>query len=107
MTNRVIAMSGMYDVERWLGGYRDDNTYFNCPCLYIPNEYDAGRLKALRRLDIIMAVGRDDPNIGNNRWFSGALWGKGIGNALREWDGWAHDWPWWKNMIGRYVGGHD
>jgi esterase/lipase superfamily enzyme len=54
-----------------------------------------------------MAVGRDDPNIGNNRWFSGALWGKGIGNALREWDGWAHDWPYWHKMIQLYVGGHD
>lgn len=106
-TNRVIAMSGLYDIERWLGGYRDDNTYYNCPCLYIPNEYDENRLNALRQLDIIMAVGRDDPNIDNNRWLSGALWGKGIGNALREWDGWAHDWPWWQQMIQLYIGGHD
>jgi len=105
--NRVIAMSGLYDIERWLGGYRDDNTYYNCPCLYIPNEFDERRLSALRQLDIVMAVGREDPNIENNRWLSGALWGKGIGNALREWDGWAHDWPWWKQMIHLYVGGHD
>ena len=73
----------------------------------MPNEYDEGRLKLLRRLDIILAAGRDDPNIGNNRWFSGMLWDKGIGNALREWDGWAHDWPWWREMIRLYVGGHD
>ena len=105
--NRVIAMSGLYDIERWLGGYRDDNSYYNCPCLYIPNEYDEYRLNKLRQLDIIMAVGRDDPNIENNRWLSGALWGKGIGNALREWDGWAHDWPWWQQMIKLYIGGHD
>jgi len=106
-TNRVIAMSGLYDIERWLGGYRDDNTYYNCPCLYIPNEDDPGRLDLLRQLDIIMAVGRDDSNIGHNRWFSDALWAKGIGNALREWDGWAHDWPWWQEMIQLYIGGHD
>ena len=107
ITNRVIAMSGLYDIERWLGGYRDDNTYYNCPCLYIPNESDENRLKQLRQLDIIMAIGRDDSNIGNNRWLSAALWGKGIGNALREWDGWAHDWPWWHKMIQLYIGGHD
>ena len=105
--NRVIAMSGLYDVERWVGDYRDDNIYYNCPCLYIPNESDEGRLALLRKLDIIIAVGRDDSNIGNNRWFSSALWGKGIGNALREWDGWAHDWPWWLRMIQLYIGGHD
>ena len=43
----------------------------------------------------------------NNREFSGVLWNKGIGNALREWDGWSHDWPYWENMIRAYVGGHD
>ena len=107
ITNRVIAMSGLYDIERWAGDYRDDNLYYNCPCLYIPNESDEGRLKRLRQLDIIMAIGREDSNIENNRWLSGALWGKGIGNALREWDGWAHDWPWWLKMIQLYIGGHD
>lgn len=107
VTNRVIAMSGLYDIERWAGGYRDDNLYYNCPCLYIPNESDEARLSLLRRLDIIMAIGREDPNIENNRWLSGALWGKGIGNALREWDGWAHDWPFWHKMIQLYIGGHD
>jgi esterase/lipase superfamily enzyme len=107
LTGRVIAMSGMFNVERWLGGYRDENVYYNCPCLYLPNESDEGRLTLLRRLDIILAAGREDPNIDNNRWFSSQLWGKGIGNALREWDGWAHDWPWWREMIRRYIGGHD
>jgi esterase/lipase superfamily enzyme len=107
IANRIIAMSGLYDIERWAGDYRDDNLYYNCPCLYIPNESDEGRLNLLRQLDIIMAIGRDDSNIENNRWLSGTLWGKGIGNALREWDGWAHDWPWWKQMIQLYIGGHD
>jgi esterase/lipase superfamily enzyme len=107
ITNRVIAMSGLYNIERWAGDYRDDNLYYNCPCLYIPNESDEGRLNLLRQLDIIMAIGREDSNIANNRWLSGALWGKGIGNALREWDGWAHDWPWWLRMIQLYIGGHD
>ena len=46
-------------------------------------------------------------SIHNNREFSGVLWQKGIGNALREWDGWSHDWPYWENMIRAYVGGHD
>jgi esterase/lipase superfamily enzyme len=105
ISNRAIAMSGMFNVERWLGNYRDDNVYNHCPCLYIPNENDPGRLEQLRRLDIILAAGRDDPNIENNRWFSEALWSKGIWNALRIWDGWAHDWPWWQKMIQIYIHG--
>jgi esterase/lipase superfamily enzyme len=105
--NRVIAMSGVYDIERWLGGHRDDNVYHHCPCLYLPNEHDQARLDWLRRLDIILAVGSDDPNIGNNRWLSDQLWQKGIWHALRVWDGWAHDWPWWQKMIHLYISGPD
>ena len=59
----------------------------------------------MRRLDIIMAVGGEDPNFDNNRWFSEMLWGKGIWNALRIWDGWAHDWPWWHQMVQLYTSG--
>ena len=107
LVNRVIAMSGMYNIERWLGSYRDDNTYFNSPCLYLPNEFEESRLHLLRSLDIIMAIGHDDPNIANNRWFSSALWNKNIWHALRVWDGWSHDWPYWRKMIRLYLGGHD
>ena len=107
LVNRVVAMSGMYNIERWLGSYRDDNTYYNSPCLYLPNEYEESRLHLLRSLDIIMTIGHDDPNIANNRWFSSALWSKSIWHALRVWDGWSHDWPYWRKMIRLYLGGHD
>jgi esterase/lipase superfamily enzyme len=38
---------------------------------------------------------------------SSVLWSKDIWHALRIWDGWAHDWPWWKQMIDHYIDGHD
>ncbi len=107
LIGRVIAMSGLFDISRWADGSSDPNVYFHNPCAYLANEHDERRLAHLRRMDIILAVGRDDPHIGNNRYFSGLLWGKGVGNALREWDGWAHDWPWWQQMIRHYIGGHD
>ena len=43
---------------------------------------------------------------GNER-LSTLLWSKGIGNALRLWDGWSHDWPYWEKMIHLYLSGHD
>jgi esterase/lipase superfamily enzyme len=52
-------------------------------------------------------VGRDDPLRGESERLSGVLWDKGIGNALRLWDGWAHDWPYWPHMLRCYIGGHD
>ena len=59
----------------------------------------------MRRLDIILAIGRDDPNREDNEHLSGVLWSKNIWHALRIWDGWAHDWPWWRDMIRIYVNG--
>ena len=107
LVGRLIAMSGVYDIRRWADGYHDDNIYFNNPAEYLPNEQDGWRLEMLRRMDVILVTGKDDPNRGATESLSGILWNKGIGNALRLWDGWAHDWPWWRDMIRLYIGGHD
>lgn len=107
LIRRTIGMSGIYDIRQWTDGHHDDNIYFNNPLEYLPNEHDGWRLDRLREMDIILITGKDDPNRGSTEALSGALWGKGIGNALRLWDGWAHDWPWWRDMLKLYIGGHD
>lgn len=105
--NRIFGLCGLYDIREFTGGYSDDYVYFNNPMQFIPNEHDWGRLEAIRRQDIIIAVGTGDPQLQWSRDFSGMLWAKGIGNALREWDGWVHDWPYWKQIVPKYLGGHD
>jgi esterase/lipase superfamily enzyme len=107
LVGRVIGLSGIYDISDWTDGYSDDTVYFNNPMAYIANEHDWGRLAALKRMDIIIVTGADDPMHSSSEALSGVLWRKDIGNALRVWDGWAHDWPWWKQMITQYIGGHD
>lgn len=105
--SRILAMSGIYDIRRFTDGYYDDNVYYNNPIDFISNEYDQRRLKLLRKLDIIMATGREDTLMQSAQALSAALWAKGVGNALREWDGWAHDWQYWQKMLLLYIGGHD
>ena len=105
LVGRVIGLSGFYDITRWTDGYADDNVYFNNPPFYLRNEHEPDRLEALRRLDIVLAVGRDDGSCPNNQALSRILWDKEIWHALRIWDGWAHDWPWWQRMIRLYIGG--
>jgi esterase/lipase superfamily enzyme len=107
LVSRILSMSGLCDIRRFTDGYYDETVYFHNPCDYLYHEHDPGRLAALRRQDIILAVGRDDPLRGSNEHLSGLLWSKGIGNALRLWDGLAHDWPVWHHMIRLYIGGHD
>jgi len=107
LVGRVIGLSGLYDISRFTDGYSDDNVYFNNPCDFMRNEHDPTRLAAMRHMDIILATSRDEAFRSNNEYFSGILWSKNIWHALRIWDGWAHDWPWWKQMIRMYIGGHD
>jgi esterase/lipase superfamily enzyme len=105
--DRILAMSGLFDIRGFTGGYSDDNVYMNNPMQFIANEHDPGRLSQLRHVDIIMATGNTEWLIDSARAMSGLLWSKDIGNALREWDSWAHDWPYWQKMIQLYIAGHD
>jgi len=107
LVGRILAMSGLYDVREMTEGYSDADVYYANPSDFIQHESDQGRLEAIRRIDTILAIGRDDPAYWNNEQLSSALWNKGIPHAFRAWDGWAHDWPWWKQMFRQYVAGHD
>ena len=104
--NRIIGLSGLYDIREQTDGYSDETVYFHNPADFIPGEHDPARLDALRHMDIIIAIGRDDPMRPGNEEFSRRLGARGIGHALRIWDGWAHDWPYWTQMIVRYIGGN-
>jgi esterase/lipase superfamily enzyme len=107
LVGRMIAMSGMFDIKRFTAGYSDDNVYFNNPMDFVRHERDVWRLEQMRRMDIVLSVGRDDRLREESENFSRVLWDKGIGNALRIWDGWSHDWPYWTKMLHTYIGGHD
>jgi esterase/lipase superfamily enzyme len=107
LVGRVLGMSGLYDMGQFTDGHMDDNVFANDPSLYLPHIHDHGRLEAMRRMDIVLATGREDPNVGNVEYISRVLWEKGVGNALRLWDGWSHDWPYWRQMVRHYIGGHD
>ena len=102
---RVLVLSGKYDMTGFFNGYYDRNIYYHTPRHFVPDLSDPQVLAALRRLDIIMAIGMQDPNIEDNRALSRDLWAKGIWHALREWDGWSHDWPYWSQMTRLYIGG--
>ena len=107
VVNRMLGMSGLYDIREQTGAYYDGRIHAHNPSDFVRHEHDPWRLDALRRQDIILVTGRDDSFRQNNEWLSQILWERGVGNALRLWDGWAHDWPWWRQMVVRYIGGHD
>jgi esterase/lipase superfamily enzyme len=104
---RVFSMSGWFQMRRFTDGFSDDEIYFNNPVEYMVNEHNSQRLEALRHMDIILVTGRDDAGYPNNLQLSETLWKKNIWHALRVWNGMAHDWPEWGEMLKLYIGGHD
>jgi esterase/lipase superfamily enzyme len=106
LIRRVVALSGLYDMRNFFSHYTQ-GVYFHNPVDFVPNLSDQWTIKQLKQTDLILVTGRDDPAVWSNELLSRQLWGKGIGNALRLWDGWCHDWPYWKQMVNTYIGGHD
>jgi esterase/lipase superfamily enzyme len=104
---RTIGLSGVYDIRRFLDGYHDDNVYFHNPIEYTANLHDGGQIAQLQQQDIILVTGSEDRFCAENQQLSANLWRAGVGNALRVWNGWYHDWPHWHEMIRMYIGGHD
>lgn len=105
--HRVLSMSGLCDIRWVFGNHPEELVYFHNPVQYIANEHEPRRLEALRKLNIILAVGREDRLYPSNEQLSQLLWQHGIWHALRVWNGFAHDWPDWQRMLQLYIGGND
>lgn len=102
---RVVGLTGVYDVREWSDGEMNPVIREGSPCNYVADLNDPEQLEAIRNINWIIVSGKADPLLGNNQWFSQLLWDKGIWHAFRVWDGFAHDWPYWYEMIQEYIGG--
>jgi esterase/lipase superfamily enzyme/lysophospholipase L1-like esterase len=107
---KVVSLSGRYDltvnIEDFRGlfdGYWDENIYFHNPSSYIPQLTDEKLLEQIRRLQITLVIGREDPFCPNNKQFSDALWQKNIRHELHWWDGRAHRYREWRHMVPQYL----
>lgn len=108
--NKVLAMSGRYDLTQQmgdfqdlLGGYRNETIYYNSPNQYLSNMEDPGTLNELRKLKIIIAIGRQDAFLENNLQLDTTLWNKQIPHEFYIWDGEAHKPKYWKQMLSLYI----
>jgi esterase/lipase superfamily enzyme len=101
-----IGLSGAFDTSRWLDGYHDDDTYFTNLFAFLPGLTDDAYLGPLRaEHPKVIATGEQDPNVDDSRKLAGLLRAKGVDVGLEIWPGWAHDWPYWKDMMRRYLAG--
>jgi esterase/lipase superfamily enzyme len=102
---RCLAMSGVYDVRRYMSGDYDDNCYFNNPTDYVPNLHDAWYHERFRECDIRLATGTGDWERPEATYhFSDILRSRGIPHSLDDWgpEG-GHDWFYWKHQMDVYI----
>jgi len=103
LASRVVAFSGLFEIERFLGGYWEEDCYFQSPAAYAPNlpSHEAGRLQ---HIGFVVATGEHDHLVNHNRWFADVLRGKGLNVYSEVWPGvFGHDWPFWNRNLPRFV----
>jgi len=102
---RCIAMSGVYDLRRFMDGDYDDNFYFNNPVDYMANASDPWLLANLATCDIHIATGSGPWERSDESYrFSRILASRGIRHHLDDWGAMGgHDWPYWKHQMREYL----
>ena len=102
---RCFALSGVYDLSRFMDGMYDDNFYFNNPAHYVANFSDPWVYGHLATCDIHLATGNGPwEDSGPTYHFSGILSSKGIRHSLDDWGPQGgHDWPYWKHQMREYL----
>ncbi|MBI2834915.1 MAG: esterase family protein [Acidobacteria bacterium] len=105
VVKRCFAISGVYDMQRFMDGMYDDNFYFNNPVDYLSNLSDPWVLEQLATCDIHIVTGHGPwENSGPSYDLSRILASKGIRHSLDDWgpEG-GHDWPYWKRQMREYL----
>lgn len=100
---KMIALSGKYENSSFLDGHSNTDAYLTNPLAFLRDLSDERYLEAMRRIEIDIVTGGTDPHVHEARELSGLLWDKGVPNTLDVWDGWVHDWPYWHEMIVKYL----
>jgi esterase/lipase superfamily enzyme len=88
----------------FLGGYYDQDVYFNQPTHFIPQISDPWFLDRYRGNTYVLATGVHDQCWDQNERLARIMREKGIPVRLDVWgDNTGHDWPWWQRMVQTYL----
>lgn len=107
LVDGVIAISGLYQPHRFIGGFVDDAVYYNSPLYFLPNMEDARYLDLYRRARLVFCVGQgawEDGMVADTRAMESVLASKNVPATFDYWGHDAnHDWPWWRQMLPHHL----
>jgi esterase/lipase superfamily enzyme len=100
----AIAMSGTFDLSKYLDGRFNQDFYFSSPLHFLPG-LDGEQLVALRRRLILLPTGEGDyEDIGESWKLARVLGAKGIPNRVDPWGPqYHHNWVTWREMLPKYL----
>lgn len=99
----AIAMSGTFDIQRFIGGYTDD-LYYATARRFLPGMNGAG-LELLRQRFVMLASGTGAWEDIEESWkMADVLGASGIPNRVDDWGpDYEHEWPTWWAMLPQYL----
>jgi esterase/lipase superfamily enzyme len=104
----LIALSGIFRLDLFIGDYMDENVYFHSPLAYLPNLEDPWYLDQYRQSKIIICAGRgawEDAMLADAEALKQILDSKGVPCWLDIWGlDVNHDWPWWRKQMPYFLG---
>ena len=101
----AIAMSGTFDLSKYLDGRMNLDFYYSSPLHYLPSLAEGRQLARLRERLILLPTGQGQwEDVGESWRLANLLGAKGVPNRVdlwgREWD---HDWNTWRAMLPKYL----
>lgn len=100
----AIAMSGTFDLSRFLQGPISPDFYFTSPLHFLPR-LEGEQLDALRTRLVLLPSGEGDyEDIGESWRLAAVLGAKGIPNRVDPWGkNYHHTWETWREMLPKYL----
>jgi esterase/lipase superfamily enzyme len=100
----AIAMSGTYDLSKYLEGRFIQDFYFASPLHFLPG-LEGPQLDQLRKRLILLPSGEGPyEDIGESWRMASVLGAKGIPNRVDSWGpDYRHDWVTWREMLPKYL----
>lgn len=103
--SKAIAMSGTFDLTKWLEAPYSTDYYFTSPMHFVPNLPDGEQLSKLRTRCILMPTGSGPWEEPAQSWrLAHVLGSKGVPNRVDDWGpGYDHNWNTWREMLPKYL----